>query len=182
MLRRGFKSKANAIALEVRGELGLKPYAPLNPFTLAEHLAIPVWPLALLEEITAAIEHFKHNEPEAFSAITVFDGWKRTIVHNDTHSPVRQNSNIAHELAHCLLEHPPVEAFDAYGCRTLDPVIEAEAAWLGGTLLVPREAAVSVMRRRLSDVQAAGLYGVSQQMLIYRMNVTGVGRLPRVRP
>ena len=43
-LRRGFKKDANAIALEIRQELELRPTDPLEPLQLAEHLAIPVIP------------------------------------------------------------------------------------------------------------------------------------------
>ena len=180
MLRRGFKAEANAIALEVRSDLGLEPYSPLNPFALAEYLAIPVWSLgSMQQEIGQAIHHFTHAEPEAFSAITVFHGPQRTIVHNDAHGITRQRSNVAHELAHCLLGHSPMEALDSYGCRTLNPTIEEEAAWLSGTLLVTREAAVSIVRRRLQNIQAAELYGVSLKMMTYRINVTGARKPTR---
>src|SRR6266567_2396404 len=40
-LRRGFKSEASDIAREVRGELGLGMLEQLDPWLLAEHLAIP---------------------------------------------------------------------------------------------------------------------------------------------
>jgi hypothetical protein len=44
--RRGFKTEANSIALEVRGELGLRPFDPLDPHVLAEWLEIPIWTLS----------------------------------------------------------------------------------------------------------------------------------------
>lgn len=40
--RYGFKAEAERLALEVRRELGLGTYAGLNPWTLADHLGIPV--------------------------------------------------------------------------------------------------------------------------------------------
>ncbi|MCC5670626.1 hypothetical protein LC653_44390 [Nostoc sp. CHAB 5784] len=47
--RRGFKKEASAYAKEFREELGIKPHAPLCPWQLAEHLAIPIVPLSEFE-------------------------------------------------------------------------------------------------------------------------------------
>ena len=51
----------------------------------------------------------------------------RTIVHNNGHAFVRQNSNIAHELSHGLRHHPPTPAIDNKGCRNWSQAIEDEA-------------------------------------------------------
>jgi hypothetical protein len=119
-MRRGFKTEARAISREVRGELGLRPIDPLDPRALAEHLSIPVVPLSELPGCSEASFYFGAVEPEAFSAVTVFQGRYRTIVHNDVHSAGRQHSNISHELAHGLLNHAPQPALDELGCRYWD--------------------------------------------------------------
>ena len=182
-LRRGFKSEANTIALQVRNELGLRAWAPLDPWKLADFLAIPLLPLSRLQAVTPdAVEHFSIGEPEAFSAVTVFRGPSRLIVFNDSHSEARQASDVAHELAHALLQHPPHSAFDEYGCRIWAADCEDEANWLAGALLVSDDAALSIVRRRLSVVQAATEYGVSVPMMQFRLNVTGaVRRISRAR-
>lgn len=174
-LRRGFKSAANETALEVREELSLRPTDPLNPFRLADHLAIPVLPLsALSDEAPAAARHFSsRNDRSVFSAITVFHGTERVIVHNDSHSPGRQASNLSHELSHGLLLHPPRPALDGHGCRDWDQEQEDEATWLGGALLVPDEAALFIARQQLSVRAAAEIYGVSERMMTFRLRVTG---------
>jgi Zn-dependent peptidase ImmA (M78 family) len=173
-LRRGFKSEANEIAREVRLELKLRPTDPLDPLRLAEHLAIPIIPLSTLgREAPAMVRHFSRIDRSAFSAITVFDGTARVIVHNDAHRAGRQASNVAHELSHGLLLHPPRPALDGRGCRDWDQEQEAEANWLAGALLVPDEAAIVIVRRGLSLAEAAEVYGVSEQMMRFRLNVTG---------
>ena len=43
-MRKGFKTEANAIAREVRKELGLATASPLDVWQLAEHLEIPLIP------------------------------------------------------------------------------------------------------------------------------------------
>jgi hypothetical protein len=176
-LRRGFKTEANEIATEVRIELELGLFEPLSPWDLATHLAIPIWELeSLADACPGAVECFTSVELAAFSAVTVFRGTVRVIVHNDSHAPGRQASNLAHELSHALLQHPPAPALSELGCRDWDPVLEREADWLGGTLLIPDEAALHIARRGLTDRQAAVYYGVTPTMARYRMNVTAARR------
>jgi Zn-dependent peptidase ImmA (M78 family) len=171
--KRGFKAHAEKISLEVRSELGLDATSPLNPWDLANYLAIPILPLSESSAAQDAINHFLKVEPDAFSALTVFNEAKRIIIHNDAHAKTRQASNIAHEIAHCLLEHPPMPAFDELGCRTYDSNIEEEAKWLTGTLLVPTKAAYAIATRGKTVVEAAQIFGISLEMMQYRLNVTG---------
>lgn len=80
---RGFKTEANTIAVEVRTELGLGAYDALNPYDLAEQLAIPVLRLSEVAADAPEIKHLIDVEPGVFSVVTVFAGTHRTIVHND---------------------------------------------------------------------------------------------------
>jgi hypothetical protein len=172
-MRRGFKSEARAIAGEVRGELGVQPTDPLNPSALAQHLSIPVIPLSRLHGCDAAANYFRAVEPEVFSAVTVFEGRHRTIVHNDAHALVRQHSNICHELAHGLLNHSPKPALDEFGCRYWDGEIEDEANFLGAALLVTPEAALALVRRNAPVDVAAAAYGVSDALMTWMINDSG---------
>lgn len=174
-LRRGFKTEANWYAREMRRELNLPAHDPLCPWRLAEHLDFPVVPLSVYEEVEPkAVAYFRsHLGQREFSAITIFHGHARLIVHNDAHEPERQASNIAHELAHGLLLHPPKPPVDEHGSRHYNPILEAEANWLGPALLVSDEAAVRVVRRGLTVPAAAALYKVSGQVMQMRINVSG---------
>lgn len=181
-LRRGFKTEANSTAEELRGELGLGPLDSLDPLALAVHLDIPVLDLSELAEVAPAVMHLLDVEPAAFSAITVFAGTRRMIVHNDAHAPARRNSNVTHELSHGLLLHPPTLALDHLGCRHWDQTIEEEADWLAGVLLVPEEAALAIARGWQTWAQAMAHFGVSEQMLRWRLNKTGaLKRVARAR-
>jgi Zn-dependent peptidase ImmA (M78 family) len=180
--RRGFKSEAESLAHEIRAELALGPLDPLDPRALAEHLEIPVIPLSDIESTDPGVRPLLENEQGAFSAITVFRGNRRVIVHNDAHHPTRQNSNIAHELAHGLLLHPPTPALDNKGCREWNEDVEDEANWLAGALLITEDAAVSVVRRRHTLDLAAAMYSVSIPMMRFRINCTGARqRVERAR-
>ena len=174
VLRRGFKSEAATLAREVRAELGLGPLDRLDPHRLAQHLGIPVAPLSDLGASLSGAQYFLEVERNAFSALTVFNGPRRMIVHNDSHSKARQNSNLAHELSHPLLHHEPAPALDTVtGCRYWNGTSEQEADWLGGELLVTSEMALVVARGRLSRQEAQQGFGVSYAMLRWRLNKTG---------
>ena len=173
-MRWGFKTEANALVREVRAELSLSLTSPLNVWRLAEHLDIPVAPLSSFgEDAPYAVRFFLNGGQEMFSGVTVFNGTNRMIVYNDAHVKGRQANDIAHELAHGLLLHPPTVAVDGRGCRVLDNDIEAEANWLSGALLVPEEATLQIVRDGCSLHEAADKYRVTPKMVLYRINVTG---------
>lgn len=182
-LRRGFKTEAAALAHEVRAELGLAPLDRLNPLELALHLGIPIVPLSELSASSPGAQHFLSVEQKAFSALTVFAGHRRMVVHNDSHSEARQNSNLAHELAPALLRHEPAAALDSEtGCRDWNDTKEQEAEWLGGELLVTSEMALAVARGQLTRQEARKRLGVSDAMLSWRINKTGaIRRVERER-
>ena len=172
--RRGFKTEAESLAVEVRGELGLHVLDRLDPLVLADHLEIPVLTLSALgAKAPRALQHFHRVEPEAFSAATIFLGQHRAIVHNDGHSPSRQVS----DLAHGLLMHPPSPALDDRGCRFWDQGIEDEAAFLAGALLIPRDACVSMAVRKVLLAKIALDFGVSTKMADYRLNISGARKI-----
>lgn len=139
-MRRGFKTEAHAISREIRAELQLTMLDPLDPWALAEHLAIPVWRLSEYADVAPeAVALLSNSHQGAFSAMVALVGHRRVVIHNDSHALTRQRADIAHELAHALLMHEP------HIVRTgtppdFDRAQEDEASWLGGTLLVTEEA------------------------------------------
>ncbi len=182
-LRRGFKKEVNAIVKEIRGELGLTMMAPLDAWALAEHLDIPMVTLSSMNDVIPdAVHHFSVVNSSEFSAMTVFCGTRRMIVYNDSHTKGRQASDIAHEVSHGLLLHPPRPALNENGCRNWNDTVEDEAQWLAGALLISEEAALGIARKELPVDQAATLYGVSLQMIRWRLGVTGAQkRVDRAR-
>ena len=172
-LRRGFKAEANRLARQIRQDLGLNLVDPLDPRVLAQDLAIPLVPLsALKKDAPTVVRHFSQQASGAFSAMTMFYGTRRAILYNDSHSPGRQASDIAHELSHALLQHPPEVAIDHRGRRNWNQNLEDEATWLAGALLISDEAAIEIATIQMSTDVAAVAYGVSEQMIVWRLNVT----------
>src|SRR4029077_3030660 len=102
--RRGFKTEAEEYAEEFRSELSLPVDGALCPFQLATYLEVPVVGVSELPDLAPSCLAWCSNGGQSeFSATTVNDGSFRLVVHNDSHGPYRQNSNVMHEIAHILL-------------------------------------------------------------------------------
>ena len=177
-LRRGFKSEAERIARSVRVDLGIGAAQTVTPEMLAELLGI---------EIRAGDEliprkrftELEKVQPGAFSACTFRPSTDRVVVvYNPLSAKSRQRSDLAHELAHTLLEHElsRVEKLGDVTFLSCDPTQEEEAAWLSGCLLLPRALLLSEIRRGSGAGDIANKYGVSERMAQYRLGVTGVVR------
>jgi hypothetical protein len=167
--RRGFKAEANRISLRVREQMGLRAIDPIDPPQICNHFEIV---LIRLSELDCDCSTFLGENNSSFSAVTVPCRGQMAIVHNDSHHPYRQRSNICHELAHCFLGHQCTPPLTESGVRAHDGGIEAEANFLAGALLITNEAAVHVVRHGLVST-AQAIYGVSLPMLNYRLRMSG---------
>lgn len=167
--RHGFKAKAERISLSIRYKLGILPTDPLEPEEVCRAFDIQ---LVRMSELSCDVSLFKGGANDKFSAMTVCAGLERAIVHNDTHHPYRQRSNIFHELAHCFLGHRGCTILNDNGTRDYDSPIETEASYLGGALLLPKDAALHILTTGIKPM-AQEIYGVSRPMLEYRLRVSG---------
>ncbi len=187
MFPRGFKTWCENVAIRQRRELRLSPVDPLDPWGLARHLRVTVW---RAEEVPGldprSLRVLTREDPDSWSAVTLRVGDRHVIILNSAHSGGRPASNLTHELAHVLLDHAPARVdvsedgllmLNTYGREQ-----EEEANWLSGCLLLPREALMLIRRQGLDPQIAAKRYGVSLDMLQYRLNVTGIDtQLARAR-
>jgi Zn-dependent peptidase ImmA (M78 family) len=176
-LRRGFKTKAERIATAMRAELQLDLSDRLDCLKLADHLGIPVIALRELANDGASATSIRRMlaADAKFSAMTLCIGTRRLIVYNPIHSVGRRANSRAHELSHVILEHPPSHQIGDGGCRMWNARLEAEADWLAGALLVPREGALRWMRND-GTVDGAVSFGVSTALFRWRVNQTGVAK------
>ena len=178
---RGFKSWAENTAVTVRGRLGAKHSDPLRPMRLAEHLGVRVWKPADVQGLPeASLNYLTSAEGDEWSALAVRVGRKNVVVLNPTHSPARQNSDLTHELAHLIRQHEPAQIViseeTGIGLRSFNELQEAEANWLAGCLLLPRPTLSFCAARKVAREGMCEHFGVSEELLRYRLNVTGVGR------
>jgi Zn-dependent peptidase ImmA (M78 family) len=179
MFRRGFKTWAEQTSARVRQKLNLSLCSPLDPMQLAEILGVIVLSPDDLGELNEDVRsRLLNDHGDNWSAITVTDGRSHLIVANSSHAHTRRNSNLAHELAHIILGHEPSMMFmspnSGLALRTYNEDQEQEADWLAGCLLLPRDALLTIRRRRLADGEICAEYGVSPAMLRFRLNITGI--------
>lgn len=116
-LRRGFKAEAKRLAREVRDELGVDVFAPLDPYALAELYGVAVYDLRDPSLPSEAVRHFTGPRARVFSAVLLAVGPGRVIIENHVHDWTRRRSTIAHEMAHVLLEHDPAPLTGCGSCR-----------------------------------------------------------------
>lgn len=172
---RGFKQDCEQVVAVLREELHLQVDEPIDMSGLALYLEIPARSLAAYVGAAGAANDENVDEVyQKVSAFTVFRNSHRTIVYNDRHTPPRHRSNMAHELSHALLHHPPLGSGLP---ATQEEMHEQEAAWMGGVLMLTRSQAMHIARLKLPWTEAMRRFGISQQMLRFRMNVTGAAKL-----
>jgi Zn-dependent peptidase ImmA (M78 family) len=175
-LIRGFKIYSERLVQGVREELGLGDLDPMDMEALARHLHIPYWPLSRFLEVAKETKTCVDVAEiyKSVSAFTFFEGRRRRIVFNDEHGPARHRSNMAHELAHALLQHPPR---DSGAGKDIEENNEAEAAWTGGVLMLPAHQARYIVASRMTSRTAGEHFQLSPEMLRFRLNVTGAVRM-----
>lgn len=168
----GFKAEAKRRSLDVRRSAGFGDCHPLDSYELARRLGIEI---VLLSEIgpNEHTHHLSKVEPGALSAATVRSGDRTGIWLNDSHPPERQASNLTHEIAHVVLGHKDTPPLNEIGCRSYHASVEAEADYLGSVLLVTDDAALRVARSGALMAEAAQNFGVSQQLMQWRVNDSG---------
>jgi Zn-dependent peptidase ImmA (M78 family) len=179
VLKRGFKAEAERLSEKYRAQLGISKFDPMDAFTLADHLEIPVIPVDAfigdLPEETIAIL----SDTDRFSAMWMPNAnGDKIIIHNNHHSEKRQQSNIMHELAHIIRCHQiPAEAAKLclmYGLHYYNTEQEQEAKYLGGCLQITRAGLSWALKRNFNDNQISDYYNASSEMVRYRLNATGV--------
>jgi hypothetical protein len=182
MGKRLSKAAIKRLAAETRQtELGLGTSERLCPYELAQKFGVNV---IALDALVAAgcppedIAYFASERPDRWSAAVIPSGTGQFIVENTAQQPPRRRANIAHEMAHVLLEHEfDLVLFTADsngGCHNpSNKDQEWEAAEFGAELLLPTDGAHWAARKKMSDEQVADHFDVSVQLAGWRMNATG---------
>ena len=178
-MRRGFKAWCENAAVDYRRALQLRPKDPLNPEELAAHLDVMVWrPEDVPELSTDSLRQLTIHDRDSWSAMTLRVDDTNLIILNSAHALTRQRSSLSHEIAHLILDHEPgridVSPEGHLLLNSFEREQEEEADWLSATLLVPR-AGLQVAYRANQDAQTlADHFGVSLDMLNWRLRMTGV--------
>lgn len=182
VLRKGFKSEAERKAEFYRAELKLSKFAPLDAFKLAEHLNVLV---AGVSDVIPASEIKKLNNnssQDKFSALLMKNvDDDPLIIHNDSDSIFRQQSNLMHELAHFICGHEiPKEIANLNlptNLRYFNQTHEEEAKYLGGCLQITKAGLLWKTKQNCSVEEISEFYNASVDMVKYRLNSSGVSTI-----
>lgn len=176
--RRGFKKEAEENAEKFRVALNRKPYEPLPAAFLAEHLKLEI---KTPKEIFGGSGEALHTlvNTDEWSALTLpCKSGRSIIIHNDSHSLYRQESNLMHELAHNICGHETSKSQQINGLglllREYNEEQEKEAEWLGSCLQLPRKALVWALNKKMSYEEISEYFQASEDMVRFRINTTGV--------
>lgn len=161
--------------------MGLRQDYRLAPESLAAHLGVTVWgPEDVPELPEASLRQLTICDPSSWSAVTLRLRDISLIIVNTAHALTRRRSSLTHELAHLILGHDPGRIdLSSQGhllLSSFEREQEEEADWLAATLLLPREG-LRIKFRSTRDSQAlAHHFGVSLDMLNWRLRMTGIIR------
>lgn len=179
--KRGFKTWADNKSLELRKGLGLAPHSPMKAADLCKIFEVKLVTPSDINLLSGECLNTlcKDKGKEYWSAVTIPKSPSGFIViHNPSHSPARQESNIMHELAHIICGHDMQSIHNNEGLplymREFPTEQELEANWLGGCLQLPREALVWALKQGMEQAEICNYYIASSQMVRQRINLTGV--------
>lgn len=183
-MRRGFKKWCETTAERYRADLGVKPEDPLDPKILATRLGVTVWqPEEIPGLAESSLDRLINQDSASWSAVSIRIGNNYLAIINSAHAPTRKRSSLCHELAHVILDHKPGRIdLSAQGhllLNSYDQEQEEEADWLSGTFLVPRTGLMRMYRSNHNLNKLANHFGVSLDMLNWRLRMTGVATQAR---
>lgn len=166
------------MSTEARQELGIGPLEPLDPTRYATLQGIFILKFSELELPPESRARLVMDDPDSWSGMTIKVGSAVGIVVNPAHAEGRRNYTLAHEVAHVVLSHVPVSAnVSKSGLLLLadyQAEDEAEADWLAGALLLPREGLIARRAAGIGVDAIAAHYGASRALTEWRLRMTGV--------
>jgi Zn-dependent peptidase ImmA (M78 family) len=176
----GFRQYAVDLTIKVRKRLGLSPFDRLDPWQLADLYDLPIVALDQVPAAPSTIRHFSVTNSSRLSGMLLTAAGQQVILINPAHGGERIASTITHEVSHCILRHDSTLRLTGDDkCLLGDADQEEEANWLGGELLVPQAAARQLVFRGVAQADAAAFYGVSVEMVRWRMNICGARQILR---
>lgn len=186
-MRRGFKAAADRHAADLREAIGCSENEPINLPRLARYLKIAVLAADKVLGNLEPLQILHEEQAGAFSAATFVLPGRTVVVYNsldldgryitpsDAKTDGRTRSNVAHEFSHLVLGHEvrEVQKIAGHSFFTCNTEQEAEANWLAGCILLPRQLLLAAAYRNDTDEEIANNYHVTKQMAAFRMNASG---------
>jgi hypothetical protein len=181
--------EAELRAIEVKRDLGLGPYARVDPYSV-----LPQVPAQLIppEAVSHLPDTVRHNLLERFTQEWSAIGFGPSLVTgaemiwvNPTHHPHRQRVSLMEEIVHIVCGHPRVSlVFDGEGTwqRPFDDDVEDEAFCVGAACIIPYRWLLNRIKKdAVSSSELGEEYDVSSDYAEYRIKRAGLYSMWRSR-
>lgn len=177
-LPRNFRNRCEVIATDIRRQLVLQVFDRLPADALAKKYEVTICTPDKLNLSEEALQYcLQHHDWWGF-LIRPSSPQKPLIVYDSKQSPARYESTVMHELSHLILNHPPERvhfAADGTLTRDFDPQKEAEAAYLGSCLQIPRRGLLWAVQMQMNNEEIAHHFSASLEMVNWRQNAVNGG-------
>lgn len=167
-----FRNRSEKIAVEERRRLGVSAYDPLSGDALAAAHGVKIVSVDELFAHDSALQEAFRQRPFWGCLMQLPDVAPLIVLHPDQ-SPARRESTLMHEIAHFLLKHSGSSLAALIAGNARNKAQEAEAAYLGGCLQLPRTALKWAFQAGLSVPRVAARFGASESMVTFRCRMTG---------
>jgi transcriptional regulator with XRE-family HTH domain len=178
------KSEMEEMAENLRAELNVQatdPLDALNIRVIGVDVLVPTEVEGLGKQCLAHLMGAGKNEWSAMSVPIDSHDTRWVILRNKKHNIERQRVTYLEECWHILLGHKLTriaKVADAYG-RTFDSNEEHDAYYLAAATLLPREVVVKAVEEKRSPKSLAVQYGVSTELVEYRIKRLGLWKTHR---
>lgn len=165
------------IGLKIREFAAVSLPDRLDPFALAEFAKIRVIEPSEISKLPAdVLDELTGRSQSSWSAVTldISDGWQLCIL-NPTHGAERKRASLMEEIAHVILGHEftrIVAGTDGLAFREYNQLNEQVAYGVGASALVPYAPLFVELLNRQTPETIAEHYGVSSQLVKYRIKIT----------
>ena len=175
--------------LALRRLLSLTPRQFLDPFALAGKVDLKLVDVCeLCEQLGPEITELvlakdKNGWSGGVFARPLPDG-KRVCILNSTHGPRRTKITLMEEIAHIHLKHTPtglMRSADGLRMRDYDKTQEEDAYGVGAAALIPWVSFFQAINGGATVNELAETYELSEQLIRYRIQITGAYRLYQAR-
>jgi transcriptional regulator with XRE-family HTH domain len=175
------KSEMEEMAESFRHELGLSEYEPLNPFEIRV-VGVEVISLSEVPKIDNKLKNLLQpagkQQWDAMSVPLEEETGRWIVIWNDKQQGGRQNVSILEEFWHILQGHKLTKInkiVDVYG-RTFSEIEEHDAYYLAAATLLPTKVIQNIVDGKENVTEVAEHYGVTKDLIEYRIKRLGLWR------
>lgn len=172
------KAEMEAMAENFRSDLKLGSADALDPFKLSVE-GVKLVPISKVSDFDRkTLKQLTEESASRWSAMSVpLDGKQEfwAVVYNDLHDIERQRVSVLEEIWHILQDHKltKIVKLGNHHSRTFEAEEEHDAYYLAAASLAPADAIKVLVQTKQSTENTAQLYGVSKELIEYRIKRLG---------